>query len=176
MNWDGKLYTAVKYKPAILQEAAVEAVDLEPLYEPEPVPFSFDTPAWYVVGGLVVLAFLLGAYRFYANYKRNGYRQQALTKMDALQEHLVDGQYQAGLLQLKVILKQVAIISYGRVKSAALYGEEWLRFLEGTGKNTAFMPYRDLFLNSDTEIQEAEPAKQLKGLLEVSKRWIKTHA
>ena len=176
MNWEGSVNFTLESVSAVLQEGVAQAVDLEPLYEPEPVPFSFDTPAWYVVGGLVVLALLLGAYRFYANYKRKAYRRQALTKMDTLQEHLVDGQYLAGLLQLKIILKQVAITSYGRVKAASLYGEEWLRFLEGTGKNTAFMPYRDLFLNSDTEIQEAVPAKQLKGLLEVSKRWIKTHA
>ena len=40
----------------------------------------------------------------------------------------------------------------------------------------AFAPYRDLLLNSPTEANKEMPAEQLKGLVEVSKRWIKTHA
>jgi hypothetical protein len=145
------------YKLA-LNSLKVQLAELEPLFEPEPVPFTFNTPAWYVLG---ILLLILSIYVFFLQlkkYKKNRYRRDALKALGAL--NLSYSNY------FNIILNEIRIV---------LYGQDWLEFLESKGKGTPFKKYnilikQDAFLGSEKEKQNVI------DLVEVSKNWIKTHA
>ncbi len=142
---------------------------LEPLFQPEPVAFSFDTPAWYALGGLLVIIISYGIWRWYRNFKHNSYRRMAIKSLNSLRLEATP------LLETQIVLKQVAMKSYGRKMVASLYGIEWLQFLERTGKNTPFTQCNEWLEFHRENIDEEHSSKMLE-FLEFSKKWIKTHA
>lgn len=161
------------YKLA-LNSLKVQLAELEPLFEPEPVPFTFNTPAWYVLG---ILLLILSIYVFFLQlkkYKKNRYRRDALKALGALNLSY-SNDFNIILNEIRIVLKQLAIHRYGRLTVASLYGQDWLEFLESKGKGTPFKKYnilikQDAFLGSEKEKQNVI------DLVEVSKNWIKTHA
>ena len=152
----------------------VQLDELEPLFEPQPVPFSFNTTAWYVLGGLVVVLGLYMLFLLLKKHNKNSYRRDALKVIDAL---TISKSNDLNSLtnDIRIVLKQVAIHKYGRRNVAALYGKDWLQFLESKGKDTPFSHY-NILINQDT-FSDSDPEKQvIIDLVEVSKKWIKTHA
>jgi len=146
--------------------------ELEPLYEPEPVAFTFETPAWYILLTLVMIALLYGLFKWYKAYQSRAYRRLALKKLNEIQ--LSDAPDTATLDAIQVTLKQVAMATYGRPKVAALFGLEWLNFLEKTGKNTLFSEFA-LLLGSNSEAA-TDQSNQIGALRDTAKKWIRTHA
>jgi hypothetical protein len=146
--------------------------ELEPLYEPEPVAFTFDTPAWYVVSVLVLIALVYGLFKWYKAYQSRAYRRSALKKLSEIQ--VSDATDSAALDAIQITLKQVAMATYGRPKVAALFGLEWLNFLEKTGKNTLFSEFA-LLLGSNSE-PNTDQNSQIRALRDTAKKWIRTHA
>ena len=154
---------------------AQDPVELGPLMEPDPVPFSFSTPGWYFLGGLFLVFVLYYSYISYKKYRRNAYRRKALSQLSELENSNKDSQGSAELNSYLVQLKVVALQSYGRDVVASKAGKEWLSFLDSTGKNTPFTKYDAVI--SDSIYKEMTPDKEsLLEISELTKRWIKTHA
>ncbi|NND78826.1 MAG: DUF4381 domain-containing protein [Maribacter sp.] len=147
--------------------------DLEPLYEPEPVAFTFDTPAWYVLLVLVLIALVYGLFKWYKSYQSKAYRRSALKKLDGIL--VSDDPDTAALNTIQITLKQVAMVTYGRPKVAALFGLDWLHFLEKTGKHTQFTPFA-MLLGSNSAAANTDHGTQVGALRETAKKWIRTHA
>lgn len=146
--------------------------DLEPLYEPEPVVFSFETPAWYVLLALLLIGLLFVLWKWYSSYRSMEYRREAVKKLEDIQ--LSVASESATVSTIQIILKQVAMFTYGRPAVAALFGKEWLQFLEHTGKQTPFTQF-ELLLETTTE-ETVNDASQLVALRDTAKKWIRTHA
>jgi len=146
--------------------------DLEPIFEPEPVVFTFDTPAWYVTMALLLIVLIFGIVKWYNSYRSKEYRRLALKKLKAIQ--LSDSPY-AALSTIQITLKQVAIATYGRPEVAALFGTAWLNFLEKTGKHTQFMQF-ELLLGSNSDASIEHNSTQIGALRDTAKKWIRTHA
>lgn len=150
----------------------VEALPvLEPLYEPEPVIFSYETPAWYVLGVLILILLIFGLWTWHRGYRSRKYRRVALKTLEGLQFTTADS---AVLSTIQITLKQVAIATYGRPKVAALFGAEWLQFLEHTGKQTVFTTFK-LLLGTGTDGSLEHELSEIKALRDTAKKWIKTH-
>ncbi len=147
--------------------------DLEPLYEPEPVAFSFDTPAWYVVFMLLLIAFIFGLRKWYKGYRSKEYRRTAIKKLEGIQ--LTESTESTTLNTIQITLKQVAISTYGRPRVAALFGLDWLQFLEKTGRQTPFTKF-DLLVASSSEKAIENKPPHIGALLDIAKKWIRTHA
>ncbi len=147
--------------------------DLEPLYEPEPVAFSFDTPAWYVVFTLLLIALIFGLWKWYKGYQSKEYRRVAIKKLEGIQ--LTESPESAALSTIQITLKQVAIATYGRPMVAALFGADWLQFLEKTGRQTPFTKF-DLLVASSSEKAIENNMPHIGALLDIAKKWIRTHA
>jgi len=147
--------------------------DLEPLYEPEPVAFSFETPAWYMLFGIVIITFIFGLWKWYRKYRSREYRRIAVKKLGEIQ--LTDSPESSALSTIQITLKQVAMSTYGRPMVAALFGKEWLQFLERTGKQTPFTQYKLLIATSSEESKE-QNASHIGALRDMAKKWIITHA
>lgn len=149
--------------------------ELGPLMEPEPIQFSFNTPGWHTVGILLILASIFVSYRTIKLYKKNTYRREAIKKIKKMKSSGSPFELAEQLSSLLIILKLVALKSYGRQKVANLYGRTWLDFLESKSKNTSFKKFENLI--SRTVYQNIAPdANELMELKQLSKKWIQHHA
>ncbi|MFT6996058.1 MAG: hypothetical protein ACJA1P_002805 [Maribacter sp.] len=159
----------------ILQEIQAETIELEPLFEPNPVGFTFDTPAWQVLGMCLLAGVIFIIFQQFKRYSKNKYRREAIKALGEVEAALGDSQLDLALNKVRIVLKQVAIFTFGRPKVAPLYGEDWIKFLESTGKNTSFSKYEGLLKSTVIETQETTNLR-IKELITLSKKWIRTHA
>ncbi|MEK6479167.1 DUF4381 domain-containing protein [Catalinimonas sp. 4WD22] len=144
------------------------SVELGALYEPPPVAFSFEPIGWSILAGIIVLAILLMAFFLIRNYIKNHYRREALHALEDMQNN------GTAFTQIFVLLKQVALKTFGREKVGRLYGKEWLQFLEKTGKDVKMLAYEKQFedvLYKGKRLSES----QQNELLFNARKWIKTH-
>ena len=152
-----------------------EEIDIGKLYVPEPVHFSFATPGWYLLGGLILLLIAFLFFRWLKHYRENAYRREALKNLAIIEDKLNKQLDVLYLNDVLVLLKVVAIKAFGRQQVAQLYGNDWLVFLESKGENTPFTQYEHSVFNSLYETVGVD-INELKKILELSKTWIKTHA
>ena len=107
------------------------------LIEPESVSYSFNTPGWYIVFGLILLAIIIIAFIRFRKYKKNAYRREAIIEIEKITK--IENRSES-ILELNSLLKVVAIQIYGRTKVAALYGKQWLEFMANSIKKTENIP------------------------------------
>lgn len=150
-------------------------IDLGPLYEPSAVRFSFDTPGWYLLGGLLLLFAVLFFLRWLKHYRKNRYRREAMRVLTEIELQIKNQEGTHQINDILVLLKLVAIKAFGRQEVAQLHGNEWLEFLESKGIHTPFTQYKKNILNS-LYVAIAVDIKETKELIELSKQWIRTHA
>ena len=153
-----------------LQESQ-QSEDIQGIIEPSPVPFTFDTLGWKIVGVILLLILIRIAYKAYQRYQKNAYKREAIDLISSLEKNAEDAPFET----VSTALKKVALISYGRETVAALYGLSWLAFLQEKGKNTPFMNYKDDLLDVIYSKKTLDKTKT-EELLQLSKKWIKTHA
>ena len=104
--------------------------ELQGLYEPSAVHFTFDSPGWYMLTAL--LLFFTGIL-VYRAYRRNRYRREAIAQLNNLERgNLQDAE------QILILLKNVANTVYGRDRVASLQGDQWLNFLDSSSGKTQF--------------------------------------
>lgn len=143
------------------------------ILEPDPVPFSFETIGWKILGGILLLVLLIISYKRFKLYQKNRYRRQAIAKIQKITaEKSQSGQK---IRHFNIVLKQVAIEAFGRVPVAELYGNEWLMFLDSKVRNSSFTDFGNSFTDamySDKEIEE----KQLNAIYKLTKTWIHEHS
>ncbi|BDD11620.1 hypothetical protein FUAX_40520 (plasmid) [Fulvitalea axinellae] len=147
--------------------------DLGNLYEPPPVKFAFDTPGWPILFvTLSVIACVL-AYRIYLQFKKNAYRKYAVSVIESIRTNKKDNS--SGIEAINVVLKQVALQTFGRKETARLFGDEWLKFLESKANDTPFSKFGKSFsaaLYQNGEIGDEE----FDRFVTISKTWIHSHA
>lgn len=142
--------------------------NLEEIDLPEPVPFTFESPGWYLLLALVlgIVAWLL--WRGWKRWLGNAYRRSALEELAANESPA----------RLSELLKRVALVAYPRTNVASLYGEAWLDFLDQTLGTTDFThgsgrPLADLTYDPSAESRLSRRQKQ--DLLALSRRWVRRH-
>jgi len=146
-----------------MQEADLSSA---PLYEPPPVPFTFETIGWPILAGVLLLALLITAIVLIRKHIKNRYRREALRQLETINGTAVSSIF--------VILKRIAIRVFGREKAGSLHGHEWLQFLEKTGKNVQLLPLeKELTSAIYKDAPVGDEVK--KKLLFNAKKWIKTH-
>ena len=149
--------------------------DLEPLLEPDPLPFSFQTPGWYFLAGALFLFVFFIFIKWVRNYVKNAYRREALKNLSVIEAEFKKQKDILCLNDVLILLKLVAIKSYGRQTVAELYGDKWLLFLEEKGNGTPFRKYANTI--SAMAFNSGEIDKdELVNIIGLTKKWIKTHA
>jgi len=155
--------------PSQTDSLQLQTAQLEALYEPPSVPFTFETVGWEIVGLLLVLILVVAAAFWVRRYIRNRYRREALKQLK---------QYQAGSWQVEqvyLVLKQSAIHAYGRTTAGKLYGSDWLKFLEDSGKDVQLLKYEPE-LSAAIYRNQSLSSETARNFLENAKTWIITHA
>lgn len=142
--------------------------NLEEIELPEPVPFTFETPGWYLVAGLALVVGLWLAWRLWKRWQADAYRRVALEELAKLDSPV-------GLPEL---LKRTALVAYPRAEVANLYGDSWLGFLDGTLGTTAFTQgagrrLPDLAYSTGSRADMS--TEEVKELFELARRWVRRH-
>ncbi len=144
------------------------------LIEPAPVRFSFDAPGWYVVGGIVLVLILTGAFLAWRRYRKNRYRREALRWLQQEEQRLVAAMEYAQLVYTAdMLVKRIAMQRYGR-ETSSLRGKEWLDYINRTWHST--------FTDDDAKLLDALyasadkiEASRANSFIDKTKHWIKTH-
>lgn len=156
---------------ALLQESDLTAIG--PILEPNPVIFTFETIGWAILAVMLFLILVVLLFKQYRKYFKNKYRRDALQKLHSLVSNKEQNFVQIN--KILVLLKQVAIITFGREKVAVIYGDEWYSFLESTCENTKFTNYSTVFSNAVYESENAT-SNDFETIVQLTKNWIKKHA
>ncbi|MFV0507330.1 MAG: DUF4381 domain-containing protein [Bacteroidales bacterium] len=139
--------------------------NLQPLYEPSVVKFTFESVGWRILAVLCLIITLLVAFISIRRYVQNSYRRKALSILNN----------ESSAIDIFVLLKQLAIQVYGRQTAGSLYGKEWLIFLDKTGVGVSFVEREADFLNAVYNTDAIDISTRA-DLLTNAKKWIKTHA
>jgi hypothetical protein len=140
-----------------------------------PGPVSWWPPAlgWWLVA-LVATGLLIAGGRVFLNYiRKNRYRKAALAELRQLKEKSQHYTSRELLERLAALLRRVAIQSCGRQKVAPLVGDQWLRFLDDSGRSDQFSRGVGRLLGEDHYRHEA--GKIPAELFQLIEKWIKGH-
>ncbi len=149
----------------VLQEN-IATPGIGPLYEPEPVLFSFEAPGWQAVGVLALIVLITGAALLIRRHRRRAYRRLAVIQLANVP--LGDA---AWSYRVNKILKAAAIQTYGRTQVAPLTGAAWASFLRKTGmRGEAADPLANHYVSPDLE------DSQISEITKAAKFWIRRHA
>ncbi len=159
------------------EETKQPPAELGPLYEPDPVPFTFETVGWSVVAVLLVILLIYLGYRRFKKYRRNRYRRDAVAQLRALLG-TTSRTEASPVADFCVLLKAVAIKSYGRETVGNLYGEEWVNFLKERSKHTPLTTTAIAVLSQDEYKKESEPPisdADYENMIQWGIKWTEKH-
>jgi Domain of unknown function (DUF4381) len=157
------------------QDTNALPAEIGTLIEPEAIAFSFDTIGWKVLGATLLITILYFMVKFAIKYHKNAYRRAALSILVQIKAQFSIKEEASGLNDTLVLLKQVSITTFGRARIANLTGTEWLKFLESKAKGTPFLKYEMAISNCLYTKNHVDVDVALE-VMELSKKWINTHA
>lgn len=142
------------------------------LIEPERIGYSFNTPGWFLVFGLVLVCLLIYLFFRWRKYIKDAYRREATTSI----EKIFLSPQQQGIFQTNETLKKICIKLYGRRQVASLYGEEWFEFLDSTTKAKVTHDYDfELFTKAIYQQDDSINNKLILDFKEFALGWVKNH-
>lgn len=157
--------------------AGLVDVDLPPA-----ISWMPQTPAWAVLGVVLLWVALWAAWRALRRYRANRYRREALAELSLLAQRMGadDVQRAQALAAVAALLKRTALAAWPRETVAASSGEVWGRFLElhvGTAKNAA--PSLVRFVNDieyrGTAALGSLSSAEAQALVQACRDWIAGH-
>ena len=136
---------------------------------PAAVPFSFDAPGWWILSALLLFGACLLSWRIFQWFKRNRYRRYGRSELVRLRN--------LGCAEeIPQILRRVAMEGFGRETVVPLTGQNWIEFLNQTGRDAPFDAVTgrlllDLAYGPPMARDESEKAR----LFDSAERWILSH-
>ena len=109
----------------------VELLDLlEPVPEPALVSMVPQTAGWIWLGLALLLLLGAGLRAIVGHRRANAYRRAALAELDAAGDDPA---------RIAEIVRRTALMAFPRREVASVHGEEWLAFLDRTGRGSGFV-------------------------------------
>lgn len=145
---------------------------VSPIIEGDPISYSFNTPGWHLLLGILLATGMVMTLIQVLKYRRNAYRRLGIKQ---LQEILQSAPGNAAF-EINLILKKIAIGKFGRERVANLSGADWFSFLSSTSTKMAEPGKHDqVFFISALYGNHILNSQELKLLAEFADQWIKTH-
>lgn len=146
-------------------------VHLKDIHLPPPISWWPLAPGWYVLIALLVLIAVFIFYRINTSYRHARAKKQALRLLIDYQKHY-QKENNAALASARIseLLRRVALAYYPREKVASLHGEEWVCFLNETGKGIDFNLVKEMLLDAPFKTDQS---MDLKPLFNSAQLWIK---
>lgn len=112
---------------------------LRDIHLPAAIGWWPPAPGWWgIVALLLILLACVAIWRI-QRYRKMAYKREALAQWQQINARFLNDRDVAQLLaELSVLLKRTSITRYGRDQAAGLAGEQWLAFLDQTGRCTEF--------------------------------------
>lgn len=143
---------------------------LHPLREPAPVGWWPPAPGWWFIAALCLGLLTAIAVWGWHRHRRNRYRRQAMTELQALAADRLSGSER--VQQINAVLKRAALMAYSASRVAPLGGDSWMRFLDAT------LPHKhQAFTGIDGDIlyiPEPSPATT-EAFAEAAAIWVRHH-
>jgi Domain of unknown function (DUF4381) len=119
------------HAPPLPSSGPLQALQELPL--PTPVSYAPQTAGWALVAVLAIALLAWAAWSVRQRRRRQRYRRIALTELAGIEARLSErAQRAAALAAIPPLLKRTALAVVSRERVAALTGDEWLAFLQGT--------------------------------------------
>lgn len=128
-------------------EAANPLAALKDIHLPEPPGIWPLAPGWYISLIVVLIGLGLIIHVLKKRYRLNQPKKEALRLLHQVREDFKkDPNSQIACATIGELLKRVALSYYPRKEVASLHGQEWIAFLNKTGKKIDFNPEASLLL------------------------------
>ena len=137
--------------------------DLADIVEPAAVSWRPQTGGWILLVALTVIGGGLVVYVGLRRHAANRYRREGLTALASLST-LTPG-------QVSGVLKRVAMVRYPRHEVATLHGDDWVAFLERTGRAAPSQSVAALLADGPYE----RPGRESPELAAFARHWIAGH-
>ncbi|MEN8245212.1 MAG: DUF4381 domain-containing protein [Thermodesulfobacteriota bacterium] len=162
-----------------MKENSLSIFDLRDIVIPAPAALWPPAPfIWILLGAVGVGMVVLVRWRW-VRWRSVAYRREGLARLARIEKRfMTPGSETSALKELTVLLKRVALAAFERKAVAALYGQEWLRFLDQTCEGCTFStgPGHPLAMalssGADFSLLDKREAKQL---IRQARIWIKGH-
>jgi len=147
------------------------------LIEPPPVPFSFEQPGWFVLGGLLVLLLVVITWLLVKYYHQNRYRKHALQFLNNTEQTLSQvKEFDLLIYQAQMLIKRIAMARYGRQNVSGLRGDQWIAFINSTWREKSFNNNDEALLNQNIYATgQPNSADEAANFTNKARRWIKKH-
>ncbi|KTC91594.1 DUF4381 domain-containing protein [Fluoribacter dumoffii] len=144
---------------------------LKDIHLPAPIGWWPLAPGWYILMALILFIAIILAYGAYKRHRYALAKKQALLLLNDYRKNF-DKEQNSSLTCARIseLLRRVALAYYPRERVASLHGEDWLNFLNETGKGTDFKLVKDLLLDAPFK---TESTMDLKPLFQTAQLWIK---
>ena len=149
--------------------------NLKDLALPPPVGWWPWAPGWWILAAALLVAIILLAVGWYRRYRANAYRRaadRALVDLAKVAKTNIDRSLLA--TQISELLKRTALAAFPRTQVASLSGQEWLAFLDRTGRGTRFTSAPATAL-PQLCLNAAGDSDTIDAAISNARRWIRTH-
>ncbi|KQX16058.1 MULTISPECIES: DUF4381 domain-containing protein [Ensifer] len=169
--------TAAPAKDPILDAALRQLADIA---LPQPVSMMPQTPAWVVLGCIVLLMAAFACWRWYRRWEANSYRREALADLRKIEAGLTaTGSRGEALAALPVLLKRTALSVWPREAIAGLHGTGWTKYLDAHSGGPVFPIASARFFEEaeyrGSQALAAVPEAEAKAYIAAARHWIEAH-
>ncbi|WP_299593865.1 DUF4381 domain-containing protein [uncultured Microbulbifer sp.] len=103
---------------------------LKDIHEPAQIGWWPLAPGWWILAGVIIILLFAASWLLLRAHKkrlRNRYRAEGVRLLNAL-----DLDAPRVVEEINILLKRVAVVTFGRDTCAPLTGQRWIQFLEST--------------------------------------------
>ncbi|MBY6212253.1 DUF4381 domain-containing protein [Microbulbifer agarilyticus] len=145
---------------------------LKDIHEPTPIGWWPLAPGWWMLAAALI-ALLFGAIWLFSYLRRKRQEKQYRVEGERLLKELDLDQPRA-VESINLLLKRVAVVTFGRASSGPLTGQHWIEFLETTAATAMPESARRALLESLYSAKEASN-DDLEDLRGYAIQWVRKH-
>jgi len=153
--------------------------NLQDIILPQAVSWWPLATGFWLLLALLLVWVLAIAICFSIRYQKNAYRREALKYLGRIELQLVSPAGRStALSEMAILLKRVALSVYDRSEVAQLSSDDWLQFLDKTGRTHAFTGSAAAVLgrvNWQNGAADKLSEKDLDSIKRTVRRWIRQH-
>ncbi|WP_150465688.1 DUF4381 domain-containing protein [Francisella sp. SYW-2] len=127
---------------------------------------------WWLLLGLIVLAFIIFLIILHFRKKRNSYKDSIINDFRRAIEETQQNKPKEVLQNISVYLKRVALQKFPNQQIKTLHGEQWLEFLDSKMKNQNFKNTKANMLANSYRAVELDK-QTLNEILTVAEQWLR---
>lgn len=144
---------------------------LKDIHLPNAVDWWPPAPGWYALAILILVLLFYSVHLAYRRYAASLAKKQALLLLNACQKRY-EQEHNVPLTSAHIseLLRRVALVYFPREHVAGLHGNEWLQFLNQTGKGVDFNAVRTLLVDAPFK---TDTTLNLNPLFDTARLWIK---